>query len=85
LGCFLKTHTRNRAGTVTLRSGNPYEMPNINFNFYSEGSEDDLQASLEGLQLARELMKNVNASEVHPGANVTEDNDLKNFVQQNAW
>jgi choline dehydrogenase len=34
----LKAHTRNTAGTVTLRTTNPLDTPVINFNYFSEGT-----------------------------------------------
>ena len=35
---ILKAHTRNKAGTVTLRSTDPRDVPDINFRYFEEGS-----------------------------------------------
>jgi choline dehydrogenase len=49
---ILKAHTRNRAGTVRLRSGDPRDVPEINFRYFDEGSEGgdaDLEAMADGV------------------------------------
>lgn len=44
---------RSRAGTVELRSANPRDTPDINFNFFQKGGEEDLTALLDGIKFAR--------------------------------
>jgi len=57
----LKAHTENRAGTVTLRSADPRDMPEVDFHYFAEGTTDngaherDLQAVVEGVELARQI------------------------------
>jgi choline dehydrogenase len=58
----LKGHTENRAGTVTLRSTDPRDMPQIDFKYFDEGTgggaaERDLTAVAEGVELARTIGK----------------------------
>ena len=53
----LKAHTRNRAGTVRLRSSDPRDPPEIAFNYFQEGGDADLQAMIEGVQYVRDLGK----------------------------
>ena len=51
----LKAHTINRAGTVTLRSDDPREPPDIDFHYFDEGTDTegaDLEAVVDGVQLA---------------------------------
>ena len=36
---ILKSHTHNCAGTVTLRSRDPRDLPKISFHYFDEGSE----------------------------------------------
>jgi choline dehydrogenase len=45
---IVKMQYQNRAGTVRLRSADPQDTPLINFNFFAEGREHDLQALREG-------------------------------------
>ncbi len=37
----MKAHTKNRAGTVKLRSANPLDVPEINFHYFYEGTDRD--------------------------------------------
>lgn len=55
---IVKMQTANPAGTVTLRSKDPREAPEINFNFFSEQSELDLQALAEGVELLLDVYDN---------------------------
>src|SRR4029078_2633139 len=52
---ILKAHTRNRKGRVTLRSADPRDTPHINFNYFEEGGDEDLEAVVEGIQFVRQL------------------------------
>ncbi len=86
----LKAHTRNRAGRVTLRSNDPCDPPQINFNFFREGGEKDLDAVVDGIRFVRRLSKELNAQgliaeEELPGEHRQTDEDLKQFVRENAW
>ena len=57
----LKAHTGNSAGTVTLKSADPRDVPEVNFKYFDEGTtqgnahERDLQAVYEGVELARAI------------------------------
>ena len=86
----LKAHTANRSGVVTLRSGDPRDPPNINFNYFSEGGDDDVRAVVEGIRYVRRVteslkQKNLLDREELPGAEVTSDDDLAKFVRSHAW
>lgn len=89
----LKSHSRNRAGSVTLRSTDPRDMPLINFNSYDTGSpggDADLQATYEGVQYSRRAFADLipldgDFVEVWPGPNVTAEEDVKDFIKDEAW
>lgn len=92
----LKAHSRNNAGTVTLRSTDPRDMPLINFNYYDTGvnvsgaAEKDLQATFEGFEFARKAFKDLvpldgTFPEVWPGSNVSSESDVKSFLQDEVW
>ncbi|KAF2440219.1 GMC oxidoreductase [Karstenula rhodostoma CBS 690.94] len=53
----VKMQYQNHAGTVTLRSADPQDTPIINFNFFSEGGEHDIQALSEGVQFVLDVLK----------------------------
>ncbi|KAH9220896.1 glucose dehydrogenase [Leptodontidium sp. 2 PMI_412] len=91
----LKAHSRNNAGTVTLRSADPRDMPLINFNYFDSGTttdnaaEKDVQAVVEGMTFSRRIFKDVISlnggfTEVWPGPSVTGE-ALKDFVRNEAW
>lgn len=88
----LKAHSRNNAGTVTLKSIDPRDMPYINFNYYSTGTdgEKDLQATYEGFRFSRKALADLipiggSFSEVWPGKNTTSEQDVKQFLKDEAW
>lgn len=92
----LKAHSRNNAGTVTLKSTDPRDMPLINFNYYDTGvnsngeGDKDLQATYEGFQFARQAFADMipldgSFPEVWPGKNVSTKADAKQFIKDEAW
>lgn len=90
---ILKAHNKNSAGSVKLRSANPRQMPEINFHYFEEGndrSEDDLNAVMEGVKLARKYLNHPDAKqhireEIFPGESVQTDDDLRQFIRDQAW
>jgi len=88
---ILKGHTSNSAGEVKLRSNSPLETPYINFKYFNESNydyEDDLNAVLEGVKTARRInkrMSSMSKEEVFPGKSITSDNDIKNWIENEAW
>ena len=87
---ILKAHTRNRKGRVTLRSTDPRDTPRINFNYFEEGGDEDLEAVVEGIQFVRQLTAKLEnedliVTEEIPGKDCQSVDDLKKFVRQNAW
>lgn len=90
---ILKAHTRNRAGTVKLASADPRDPPQINFRYFDEGSDDtdeDLKAVVEGVKFVRRMSaelarEKIIAKEELPGERFQTDEELKEFVRDNAW
>jgi choline dehydrogenase len=87
---ILKAHTNNASGRVTLRSSNPREAPDINFNYFAGGAEadDDLDAVVEGVETVRRInggCKEIIAEEILPGEGVRTRDDLRRFIKDNAW
>jgi len=92
----LKAHSRNNAGTVTLKSADPRDTPQINFNSFSAGNtaggadQLDLQAAAEGIALARKMYADLiplggSFTEVWPGPNVSSTEEVKDFIRNEAW
>jgi choline dehydrogenase-like flavoprotein len=90
---ILKAHTRNRAGRVTLRSPNPRDPPHVDFRYFEEGDDaagEDLDSVVEGIRLVRRLTaplrrRGLVAREEVPGEGVSTDDELRQFVRDNAW
>lgn len=47
---IIKMQTGNAAGTVKLRSKDPREAPEINFNYFTDRADEDLQSLAEGIE-----------------------------------
>jgi len=87
---ILKAHTKNRKGQVTLRSADPRDTPLINFNYFEEGGDEDLEAVIEGIRFVRNLTAKLQRDELIvteeiPGSDCQSVDDLKKFVRNNAW
>jgi len=87
---ILKAHNNNTAGTVTLRSPDPLDVPQINFHYFEEGNDasgDDLESVVKGVELARVMTRRAGAlieEEELPGKHL-EGDELRQFVRDNAW
>jgi choline dehydrogenase len=87
----LKSHTNNRAGSVTLRSGDPQQPPRIAFRYFEEGSpgfNEDRDAVVDGIEFIRRVNARVSgmiAKELVPGAKYADRDALRRFVTNEAW
>jgi choline dehydrogenase-like flavoprotein len=89
---ILKAHTNNTGGTVTLRSADPRDTPCIDFHYFDEGTDPtgrDLDAVVAGVKLCRRLTEplctHVIAEELHPGPLCKTDDQIREFVRDQAW
>lgn len=87
---ILKAHPRNTAGTVTLRSADPLDMPDITYNYFDTGVGDyqkDLTALTEAVNLTRDAFKRqlVPIDEVLPGADVKTPEQIAQYAKDTAW
>lgn len=89
---MLKAHSRNNAGTVTLRSANPRDVPVINFNSFDTGvttdnaDGKDLDALVELLEFGREILSNqATFNEVVPGSSISTREQMEQYVKDIAW
>lgn len=87
----LKAHTNNTAGNVKLRSTNPQDVPEINFHYFDEGNDtsgEDLQGVVEGVKFIRRMTEQSELfvkTEMLPGVEIDEDEELKDFIKKEAW
>ena len=87
---ILKAHTQNTAGTVTLRSPDPSDVPDIDFRYFGEGTgggDDDLDAVVWGVEFVRRMAhrSGMDATELVPGDAVRTHDELREFVRTHAW
>jgi len=85
----LKAKSSNTSGTVKLKSADPTQTPEINFNSFTDGKED-LEAVVEGVEFSRFINKqsplaSLTDKELWPGKNVKSKKSLENFVAKEAW
>jgi choline dehydrogenase len=89
---ILKARTAN-TGRVRLTSANPWDTPDINFQYFGDGQrkdDPDLSAMLDGVNFARSINKRLRVlglikDEVAPGAAVDGDEAVRGFVRDQAW
>ncbi len=88
---ILKAHTRNTGGSVTLRSPDPRDVPEINFHYFEEGNDasgDDLEAVVEGVKFVRRITSHarfITRNEVLPGREHATDEALRTWIKNEAW
>lgn len=85
---ILKGQTRNRAGSVEATSKNPRIAPTIAFRNFEQEGDDDLDALVEGLAMARALTAPLVAGglavEEIPGPQCV-GTELRDWVRTHAW
>ncbi|MEO1370828.1 MAG: GMC family oxidoreductase, partial [Acidobacteriota bacterium] len=91
----LKAHTRNQRGSVTLRSADPRDRPDIRFRYFegTVGDDLDMQAMVEGVEFVRRINGQYNelASsseamvEVYPGPEVGSSEEIATYVRDQSW
>lgn len=86
----LKAHTQNATGRVRLASADPRDRPIIEFNYFQQGGEEDLQAVVEGVKFVRDLSEplrrdgRIEAEEI-PGPEVQTDAEIAQFIRDECW
>lgn len=85
----LKAHTENPGGCVRLKSSDPRDRPEIDFEYFGEPASAgrDVDAVLEGVRFVRKISKHNSAikREVVPGPAVATDDQVRDFIRDNAW
>lgn len=96
----LKAHTRNKAGTIKLRSNDPRDQPQIDFNYFDTGTttnnadKKDVDAMVEAIKISRDalqhyydypILRGSAFVEDRPGVQVQSDEDLRQYVKTLAW
>ncbi|KHN94519.1 Glucose-methanol-choline oxidoreductase [Metarhizium album ARSEF 1941] len=87
---ILKSHPRNTAGRVALRSADPLDVPDIVYNSFDTGSGDsaaDVAAIREAIGVARDAFRRqlVDVEEMLPGPGVRTTADLDAYIKDTVW
>ena len=90
---ILKAHTRNRAGSVALRTADPADPPLIDFRYFDSDDDpdrSDLRSVVDAIRFARKLTEpflhsGLIAEEEVPGRHISTDEELTTFVRNHAW
>lgn len=75
-------------GSVRLASNNPYDAPEIRFNFLQ--TQYDMQSMIAGVRFMRKIsqqpaLKNLVIEEIQPGLNVQSDQDMEAFIREKGY
>jgi choline dehydrogenase len=89
---ILKARTSN-TGRVQLTSKNPWDPPDINFQYFGDGRREhdpDLEAVLGGVKFVRSLNQRLTRlglikQEEVPGPRYQSDDDLREFIKNETW
>lgn len=94
---ILKGHTGNRAGTVTLRSKDPRDVPTIDFHYFDEGTpeaaERDLDAVVGAVRFAQGIVRRARGlrapsmlrRDESDSLETADDATVRQFVRDEAW
>jgi choline dehydrogenase-like flavoprotein len=90
---ILKAHSRNRAGSVTLRCADPAVPPLVDFHYFDSAGDpeqSDLRSVVAAIRFARRLAEPLFRSgtlveEEVPGRAAKTDEELATFVRNHAW
>jgi choline dehydrogenase len=84
---------KSQAGYVRLRSADPLDTPDINFNFFQDNGDQDLTEILDAMKMLRAGIQNVTGTmtpftEQHPCAGIKQscsDQAQKEFIKTQAY
>lgn len=98
---ILKGHTKNKAGTVKLRSTDPRDTPDIDFHYFDEGdvangeAAHDREAMIRAVGFVRDIARKSRTllgapffgrfDEVSPGPDAATADEVGDWVQDEAW
>lgn len=96
---ILKAHTKNRAGSVRLRSANPQDVPEINFRYFDDGKDtsdarEDLESVTAGVRFVQQMtrlnrfvtqMTNLPGGKPIDLSGEVSDATIGQFIQQETW
>uniref|UniRef100_A0A8H7K451 Glucose-methanol-choline oxidoreductase C-terminal domain-containing protein n=1 Tax=Bionectria ochroleuca TaxID=29856 RepID=A0A8H7K451_BIOOC len=83
-----ESHPHNKAGTITLTSSDPLDIPEINFRYFIDGGNKDIQGLVNSIEFTRKIFDSVpggTVGEVYPGRNISSQQQLQEFIRNKAY
>ncbi|KAK7755519.1 hypothetical protein SLS62_002451 [Diatrype stigma] len=87
-----ESHPHNRAGTVRLRTADPRDVPEINFEYFADedGGDADIQGLVDGIEFTRRAFAavpgdGVAVGELWPGPDVVTQDQLREYVRAESY
>ncbi|KAI1076837.1 alcohol oxidase [Whalleya microplaca] len=85
-----ESHSRNKAGTITLRSSDPQDVPEINFEYFTDGGDEDVQGLVDGIEFTRKIFNSIpgfngTTHEVYPGPAISSQDQIRQYVRDEAY
>ncbi|KAL1914543.1 uncharacterized protein VTP21DRAFT_8168 [Calcarisporiella thermophila] len=69
-------------GIVKLKTSDPYDVPYINFRYFEENGEKEIDDLVKQIKLLRKSISNKVFEEVRPGSDVETDEALQDYVRK---
>lgn len=85
---ILKASTKNRGGTVTLRTADPSDVPDIDFHYFEEGGDRDLAALVAAVKCVEKIERYHEypfTQRLDPPPDAGDDEALKDWIRARAW
>ncbi|KAL3420276.1 GMC oxidoreductase [Phlyctema vagabunda] len=85
-----ESHPKNRGGSVKLKSASPRAVPEINFGYFSDGGDEDVQALVDGIEFTRKMFDSIprvngTLEEAVPGRHIKTQEQLREYVRAEAY
>lgn len=86
-----ESHSRNRAGRVTLRTSDPLDVPEINFEYFADGGDEDVRGLIDGIEFTRKIFDSIpggsstSIKEAVPGRHLNTTEDLAQWIRDEAY
>ncbi|KAF4126554.1 choline dehydrogenase [Geosmithia morbida] len=86
-----ESHPHNRAGRILLNSADPLDVPDINFEYFHDGGDNDIQAIVDAIEFTRKIFDslpggpNATLGEAFPGRHIKTQEQLRQYVRDEAY
>jgi len=74
-----------------LRTSDPLDVPEINFEYFADGGDEDVQGLIDGIEFTRKIFdsiprgSNISVKEAVPGRHLNTTEDLAQWIRDEAY